>query len=115
MSDGKFNTEGFRVCNPQECEFEDTLNNLQICLTEIRRDIIRSEDRLKKISPDGLLPEDYDAVGKFTLESAFLKVCKSWEDKLSKELEERTKGQGKISEWFETSQNNDSATKEIVR
>ncbi|MCK9593209.1 MAG: hypothetical protein M0Q91_14490 [Methanoregula sp.] len=97
MSDGKFDTEGYRVCNPHECEFEDTLNNLQICLTEIRRDILKSRDRLNKISPDGSMPDDYDAAGVFVLESAFLRVCKSWEDKLSKDLENRMKGQAVLS------------------
>lgn len=91
MSDGKFDDEGnrLRILNPQECEFEDTLNNLQICLTEIRRDIIRSEARLKKINPD----ESDEAYGKFLLESAFLKVCQSWEAKLSNDLEKKLKGQ----------------------
>jgi hypothetical protein len=93
VSDGKFTEEGYRVFNPQECEFEDTLNNLQICLTEIRRDILRTEDRLNKISPDGSLPSDENAAGQYILWSAFLKVCQSWEDKLSKDLEERMKGQ----------------------
>jgi hypothetical protein len=80
-----------QVLNPDECEFEGTLNDLQSAYAETRRMRIRAEDKLA-----GMKKGD-DEIG-YQIQAGFVNLCRSWEEKLEEDLKERIpKGQSQLT------------------
>lgn len=76
--------EGYRILNPDECEFDGSINDLQACLTETRRQRIQAELKLSEMKTKP--PNDEVA---YQIQVGFIRICQSWEDKLQEELDLR--------------------------
>jgi hypothetical protein len=80
-----------KVLNPDEVEFEGTLNDLQNAYAETRRMRIRAEDKLAS------LKKEDDEIG-YQIQAGFVNLCRSWEEKLEEDLKERIpKGQSQLT------------------
>jgi hypothetical protein len=71
-----------QVLNPDECEFEGTLNDLQNTYAETRRMRIRAEDKLA-----ALKKEDDEIM--YQIQAGFVNLCRGWEEKLEEDLKLR--------------------------
>lgn len=79
-----------KVLNPEEVEFEGSLNDLQNAYAETRRMRIQAEDKLAELKKG-------DDEVRYQIQAGFVNLCQAWEEKLEDDLNQRIpKGQKQL-------------------
>jgi hypothetical protein len=80
-----------KVLNPDDVEFEGSLNDLQNAYAETRRMRIRAEEKLA-----ALKKEDDEIM--YQIQAGFVNLCREWEEKLEADLHDRfPEGQSRLT------------------